>query len=75
MSGGGLIHQSLHRDGHFDQAFLLQDVVRKTQFVLQEQKQGEKKTAGEKKESKREREGRNVGAEVETGKRQRRHWV
>lgn len=34
-----------------------------------------KKTAGEKKESKREREGRNVGAEVETGKRQRRHWV
>lgn len=75
MSGGGFIHQSLHRDGHFDQAFLLQDVVRKTQFVLQEQKQGEKKTAGEKKESKREREGRNVGAEVETGKRQRRHWV
>jgi len=35
--GGGLVHQSLHRDGNLNQAFLLQDVVRKTQFVLGEQ--------------------------------------
>lgn len=32
--GGGLVHQSLHRHAHLHQAFLLQDVVRKTQFVL-----------------------------------------
>lgn len=32
--GGGLVHQGLHRDAHLHQALLLQDVVRKTQFVL-----------------------------------------
>lgn len=57
MSGGGFIHQSLHRDAHFDQAFLLQDVVRKTQFVLEEQKQGGKKN-NRREEREQEREGR-----------------
>lgn len=34
LSGVGLVHQSLHRDAHFHQALLFQDMVRKTQFVL-----------------------------------------
>lgn len=33
--GGGLIHQSLDCDTHLQKAFLFQDVVRKTQFVLE----------------------------------------
>lgn len=35
-SGGGLVHQSLDCDAHLHQAFLLQDVVRKTQSVLED---------------------------------------
>ena len=41
MFGGGLVHQSLHRDAHLHQALLLQDVVRETQFVLGDQSQRE----------------------------------
>lgn len=34
-SAGGLVHQSLHREADFSQALALQDVMRKTQFVLE----------------------------------------
>lgn len=40
VSGVGLVHQSLHRDAHFHQALLFQDMVRKTQFVLGVQREG-----------------------------------
>lgn len=39
VSGRRLLHQRLHRDAQLHQALLLQDVVRKTQFVLREQSQ------------------------------------
>lgn len=32
--GRRLVHQSVNRDANLHQTFLLQDVVRKTQFVL-----------------------------------------
>lgn len=40
-SAGGLVHQSLHREADLSQALALQDVVRKTQFVLGGQSHGE----------------------------------
>lgn len=36
-SAGGLVHQSLHREADLSQALALQDVMRKTQFVLEGQ--------------------------------------
>lgn len=58
--GGGLVHQGLHRDAHLHQAFLLQDVVRKTQFVLGDQSQREGGT-----EETRGKERRGADVEVE----------
>ena len=43
LTSGGLIHQSLDCDTHLQKAFLFQDVVRKTQFVLGEQNARSKK--------------------------------
>lgn len=36
-SAGGLVHQSLHCEANLSQALALQDVMRKTQFVLEGQ--------------------------------------
>ena len=59
--GGGLVHQSLHRDAHLHQALLLQDVVRKTQFVLGDQP--------ERKRSRRTQQGeRSEGADAKKRK-------
>lgn len=48
--GGGLVHQSLHRDAHLHQALLLQDVVRETQFVLGGQRRRKRRRRKETKE-------------------------